>query len=462
MKRLRSVVLAGAVALGALLPLYGSTTPGTAVTHPEWAHMILRGLDLLEGGGAAVTDSAAPAFAALSGRDSRSWPADRYLRASNVERVGPQDAQRIQAVDVVGEAIYGLAVTRSGDYRLRLRLASPTPVEAELVSMGSDELVRSFVVPAGEVMGWVDAGVAHLDPGAYDASVLLPEGATLEHVELAPPCLRPIEPRGGWRPTAVTTTEDAAVTVLQALDMEHELPPAAPPLEYHGTDLVLEDGSRAIDVSVGEGVSGSFRGGPRGARVMLLADIPEAGLYTVSVFGVPGNGQRWLADGCRMQIVCPSADPSARWRVVLSDELGEGRHFFAIALGPDSVIERIRIEQRKDDPADYVATTSRLGLDLGAPGGDITRDQAEEARRFLQQRRAAIAVELCGAILEPGTLMAELATGAGPGAGSGTGGTGGSDGGDGGGGAGGGDPVPPPVIPPLPPASGTLPVGFGG
>lgn len=460
MQGLRHGVLAGAVALGSLLPLYGSTTPGTAVSHPEWARMLLRGLDLLDAGGASVTDSASLAFATLSGQDSRSWPADRYLRGSDVELVGERGTDRIRATGLVGEAVYGLAVTRSGDYRLRLRVASPTPVEAELVPMGSDETVRSFVVPAGQVMGWVDAGVAHLDPGAYDASVLLPEGATLEHVELAPPCLRPIEPRGGWRPTAITTTEDAAVTVLQALDLEHELPPAAPPLEFHGTDLVLEDGTQAIDVAAG-GVSGSFRGGPRGAQVMLLVDIPEPGLYTLSVFGVPGNGQRWMADGCRTQLVCPSSEPIARWRVVLSEELGEGRHFFSVALGADSLIERIRIEQRKDDPEDYVAALSRLGLDLGTPGGEITRDQAEEARRFVGRRQASIVAELCGTLLEPGNLVAELATAASVGAGVDAGaGAGGSDGG--GNGGGGGDPVPPPVIPPLPPASGTLPVGFGG
>ena len=49
----------------------------------------------------------------------------------------------------------------------------------------------SFVVDARPVQGWVDAGMVHLDPGAYETSVLLPEGATLEHVEVAPPCVRP-------------------------------------------------------------------------------------------------------------------------------------------------------------------------------------------------------------------------------------------------------------------------------
>jgi hypothetical protein len=445
----------------ALLPLWGDALPGSAVTHPEWARMILRGLDLLEGGGDSVTDTASMAFAVLSGRDSRSWSADDYVRsrAVAVER-GADETRVVRPTGVVGETVYPMAVARGGEYRLRLRIAGPEPAEAEVARMGETEVLRSFAVPIAPVLGWVDAGVVHLAPGAYDASVLLPEGATLEHVELAPPCLRPIEPREGWRSNAVTTTQDVAVTVLQALDMEDELPPAAPPLEFRGGDLLLEDGSRAIDAADGDAGSGSFRGGPRGARVILEADIAEAGLYTLSVYGVPGNGQRWVVDGCRVEVVCPSSDALSQWRVVLSGELGEGRHYFSATLGSNAVIERIRLERKKDAPEDYVGTVERLGLDLG-PAGDVTREKAEEARRFLERGRGAREAALCGPILEPGTLVSELAAGAGPGGGEGGTGSGGGSGG-GGGNGGGSNPVPPPVIPPLPPASGTLPVGFGG
>jgi len=198
-------------------------------------------------------------------------------------------------------------------------------------------------------------------------------------------------------------------------------------------------------------------------RVVLVADIPETGLYTLSVFGVPGGGQRWMADGCRQSIVCPSGDPLPRWRVVLSGDFQKGPHLFAGSLGPDTVVERVRLEEKKDAPADYVAALGRLGLVLG-PGGPISREKAEEARRFLERRRAQQALELCGDILRPGTLVAELATagsatsggGAGGGEGGGTG-----EGGGGGGGAGGGGSVPP-AIPPLPPASPVLPDRFAG
>ena len=254
-------------------------------------------------------------------------------------------------------------------------------------------------------MGWVDAGSLHLDPGAYEATVLLPEGSQLEFVELAPPCLHPIEPRGGWKTAAVASTEDVAVTVLQALDLESELPPAAPPLEYRGSDLQLEDGSRSVAAS-GEG---GFRGGPRGSRVVLVVDIPETGLYSLSVFGSGSGGQRWLADACRSSLICPNVDPVARWRDVLTGVFPKGQHYFSASLGPDTVVERLRFEQKKETPADYLATARRLGLELGAEG-PITRERAEEARRFLERRRSQRERELCGDILRPGTLVAELSS----------------------------------------------------
>ncbi len=188
--------------------------------------MMLRGLELLtdEPG---VNDTAQQVFATLSGRDSRAFPAEDYVRAKQVEMVEAGRARRLRAAGGIGEAVYAVGVARAGDYRLRLRLAGEAPAEAEISKAGEDAVFRRFTVAATPAVAWVDAGVVHLDQGAYDATVLLPEGGSLEYLELAPPCVQPIEPQGGWKPSAVATTEDVAVTVLQALDLESELPPSA-------------------------------------------------------------------------------------------------------------------------------------------------------------------------------------------------------------------------------------------
>ncbi len=462
MRAFRAIALLVGVAVVALLPLYGDVRPSSAVSHAEWARMVLRGMELLaEAPG--VNDTAAQAFATLGGRDSRAFPADQYVRGRHVQAFEESGKRAIRASGGIGEAVYALGIARQGDYRLRFDLSSPAPAEAEVTKAGSDDVLRSFKVTAGSAMGWIDAGSLHLDPGAYDATVLLPEGGVLEYVELAPPCVHPIEPKGGWKTTAVASTEDVAVTVLQALDLESELPPAGSPVELHGSDLKLEDGSRVVNASAGG--EAAFRAGPKGSRVTLEVDLPATGLYTLSIFGVPGGGQRWLADGCRKCVVCPSGDTVPRWRVVLSGLFQQGPHLFSAILAPGTVVERLRLEPKKDAAADYVAAVERLGLALG-PAGAITRERAEEARRFLERRRVQQQVELCGDILRPGTLVAELAT-TGPGSSGGGGEGGGGEGGGGGGGnqggggeGGGGGGVPPPVIPPLPPPSPVLPDGF--
>ena len=440
MRALRALSVLAGIAVVALLPLYGDIRPQDAVSHPEWARMMLRGLDLLRDT-PGINDTAKQAFATLSGRESRAWSAPQYVRAERVERSGGAGG-RIRPAGGIGEAVYAFGVAQGGDYRLRLHMQAPAPAEAEFTEAGSDELLHSFSVEATPSIGWVDAGSLHLDPGAYEATVLLPAGSELEFVELAPPCTHPIEPRGGWKAASLASTEDVAVTVLQGLDLEDELPPAAPPLEYRGSDLQLEDGSPEASTE------GAFRGGVHGARVVLVVDIPETGLYSLSVFGTAPGGQRWLADGCRTCLICPNVDPVPRWRNVLSGVFPKGRHYFSASLGPDTVVERVRVEQKKDSPADYLATLERLGLELG-DAGPVTRERAEEARRFLEQRRSQRERELCGDILRPGTLIAQLTSAGGAGAGGG----GPTAGPASGGGEGGGDLPPPPIIPPLPPAT---------
>ena len=213
-------------------------------------------------------------------------------------------------------------------------------------------MLRRFALAAKPAVGWVDAGLVHLDQGAYEPRCSCPRAATLEYLELAPPCVHPIEPRGGWKPSAVATTEDVAVTVLQALDLESELPPRATPLEFRGSELRLEEGEQRRR----GGRTGGFRGGPRGARVLLLADIPRDGLYTLSFFGVRAGGQRWLADGCRTRVVCPSPDPTPGWHV---DPLGRAQQ------GPARL--------RGDARARHARRAAAAGAEEGRPGG-LRRD----------------------------------------------------------------------------------------
>lgn len=368
--------------------------------------MVLRALDLLDSA-TQVSDQASQVFTTLSWKNSLSFRADRYVKGQGVEVMGTGSERRVRATGEVGEVAYPLAVVRGGDYRVRLRLAGrpAAPAEAEIREVGAASPTTSFTVVPAAVAGWVDAGTAHLDPGAYSASVLLPRDTELQDVEFAPPCLNSIEPIGGWKATAITRTEDVAVTVLKALELESELPPADLPIERAGSELQAED--MAVPAAAGAGLEEStLKAGPQGLSAGVFVDLPEAGLYTLSVFGAFGGGQSWLADACRKAVVCPdAAETTARWHTVLTGQFAAGSHYFDVTLGPGASVGRLKVERKKDSVADYEATVRRLGLDLG-PEGPITRDKAVEAMDFIKRRRSLSPVSFCGDIVRPGVLAA--------------------------------------------------------
>jgi hypothetical protein len=433
--------LLGVVVTAALIPLYGDPRP-SAVSHAEWARLLLRGLDLLEPT-SRLGDQASMAFTTLSGRDSLSLRSDRYIQGRGVEAVGEAADRRVRASAGVGEVTYALAVARPGEYRLRLRLGGDpgAPAEAEVAAVGAGPKQTFSVVP-GAMPGWVDAGAVRLTPGAYNASVLLPQGAELGWIELAPPCVNPIEPRGGWKAAAVARTDEVALTVLRALDLENELPPAAAPIEILGSDFQLEEPAlMAIPVGLNDT---ALRAGPRGAKAVVVADLPEPGLYTLSFFGTKGGGQSWGADRCRRAVLCPDVLSAAAWHTILSGEFSSGLHTFSAVLGAGALVERLKLERKKDSASDYVATLRRLGLELG-PDGPVARERADEAWQFVRGRRASGVEQSCGEVVLKDTQVASAGPAPGPGVVLPPGIPNVEP------------PIGPPVLPPVPPASPVLP-----
>jgi hypothetical protein len=413
--RLKTLVLAAVVGAAALVPLFGDPR-STPVTHPLWARMLLRSLDMTDA--VRTSSQASQVFATLAWRDSLSYPADRYLREQGA-MVSEQGGQTVLSASTgPAEVSYAVAVAQPGDYQLRARLSGQpdTPATAEFVPMAGGPAVRSFtLVPATET-GWVFAGSMHLDPGAYAAQFLLPPGCTLSQVEIAPPCVNSIEPADGWKPTGVTTAQDLAVTALKAIDAEQELPPAASPIELTGDQLQVEAPVEAVEARAKtQGLDAmTLRAGHSGLRAIVAVDLPEAGLYSVSAFVTPGTGQRWLADSCRKAVVCPGQGTG--WRPIMNQVFAAGRHTLVLTLGDGATVERVRIEKKKSEPSDYVATIKRLGFDPG-PDGPVSRGRALDAMRFVREQHRSLAASLCGDVPPPTptALPTQVAGGATPG-----------------------------------------------
>jgi hypothetical protein len=433
--RLKTLVLAAVVGVAVLVPLFGDPR-ATPVTHPLWARMLLRALDMTDA--VRTSTQASQVFATLAWRDSLSFPADRFLRAEGAVVRDEGGHAVLAATAGPAEVSYALAVAQPGDYQLRARLAGEpgTPATAEFLPMAGGNAVKSFTLRPAAETGWVFAGSSHLDPGAYTAQFLLPPGCTLSQVEIAPPCVNSIEPEGGWKPSGVTTVQDLAVTALKAIDIEHELPPAATPIEITGDQFQVEAPAQAVeDRAKATGLDAmTLRAGRVGLRAIVAFELPEAGLYSVSAFVSPGVGQRWLADGCRKAIVCPGS--TTGWRPILSQVFAGGRHTLILTLGDGASLERVRIERKKSEPADYVATLKRLGFDPG-PDGPVARGRALDAIGFIRAQRRGLVASLCGDVPPEETPTSQPnrpPSRVDP-------------------------PIGPPVLPPQPPASGTSPGG---
>jgi hypothetical protein len=411
--KVKAAVLGAVVSTAALVPLFGDPR-ATPVTHPIWARMLLRAMNMTDA--VKASSQASQVFAALAFRDSLSYPADRYLRADGVTVEQQGVVRRVTAKDVAGEVVYPLAVVSGGDYHVRARMTGTAgrPATTEITRIGGGPSLKSFSLLADGGPTWVPGGRVHLDPGTYAASVLLPPGGSLEYLEVAPPCVNAIEPVGGWKSEALTTTADLAITALKAIDREDELPPADIALEKTGAEFLVEQpdlllGSAEADAPVGvdrdrlaaAGESldrGALRAGSKGLRATVSFAAKEPGLYTVSAFGVPGGGQRWIADGCRKAVLCPGQ--GSGWRVVLSQLFGAGRHTLAVALVDGASVERVKIERKKSTPADYVGTLRRIGFDPG-PDGSVTRDRALGATGFVRDHRRGVESRYCGDVSVP-------------------------------------------------------------
>ena len=410
MSRAKGTLLAGIAAIVALVPLYGDPRQ-TPVTHPEWAYLVLRamGLDAFVG----RDTTASLAFEALAPRLGLSLEPGRYLRADGVRRLEGGAVLEATA-SPGGEVAYSVAAAQGGDYRVRLTLQGPpeSNVSIEFVRQGQEAADHAWnVSPSGLAV----AGPGYFRPGAYTLSIGLPTGTRLGRIEFIPPCINPTEPIGGWRATAVTDTTDVAVTVLKALNLEHELPPAATPTEVSSLAF-MPTMPTAVPVSVEEGPDTWVKGAAQPVQVAALIDVAEAGTYTIYAYGYAGAGQSWVADSCHKSVTCASTETpeTPRWRAVLTSLFSAGQHSILANLGAGAGFSRLRIEKKRDGAADYLGVLARLGLDFKGQERPVTRPEALEAARLIRRMYGELSSACLDVVPTPvNVLIAGLAVTAG-------------------------------------------------
>jgi hypothetical protein len=74
----------------------------------------------------------------------------------------------------------------------------------------------------------------------------------------------------------VLLSEHAAVTMVQALDKQSELPPSDAPLELEASQFHVESGA-AIAAAASGTLESSVKGGPNGTRAVVIVDLRRRG-----------------------------------------------------------------------------------------------------------------------------------------------------------------------------------------
>ena len=238
--RLKTFVLAAVVAAAALVPLFGDPRQ-TPVTHPLWARMLLRSLDMTDA--VRASSQASQVFAALAPRDSLTYPADRFLRAEGAsvsgegsgfgacarERARPRSASR---------SPWPSPATTTCAPGSRAWEGRPRPPSCGR-SPGANRSRASRSFPPSRPAG-SRPGAPTSTPEPTPPSSCCRRARRLSQIEVAPPCVNAIEPANGWQATGVTSSDDLAITALKAIDVEHELPPDATPIELSGDAFQVE------------------------------------------------------------------------------------------------------------------------------------------------------------------------------------------------------------------------------
>ena len=126
----KTLVLAAVVVSAALVPLFGDPRV-TPVTHPLWARMLLRSMEMTQA--VRTSSEASQVFNTLAWRDSLTFPADEFLRSDGAVVREEAGEPVVAPGEGPAEVVYAVAVAQPGDYQLRARLAGApgTPATAE-------------------------------------------------------------------------------------------------------------------------------------------------------------------------------------------------------------------------------------------------------------------------------------------------------------------------------------------
>jgi len=358
----------------------------TVVTQAEWAVYLAQGLGL--DWNLPPNAKSNHYLARLEWTKSVEFQAAQMLEGSTASPSGDGSVQSNLASPA--EALYEVAMLRAGDYGFRVKLAGGGALlkvadqTYELYQPGSDAR-------------WVDLNRVRLSPGSHKLNLMLPQGTRANAIGVTPPCMLPVEPKGGWQHLEHLRFEEMAVTLAKALDLEQNLPEIGDPITVRGEDFV-----RTLTFPYEEEVAETFENEPfwlatGGSIVTAVArfHVPEAGIYSIETRYLSERPVRWNMDSCLRVITCPVTPAQAGRRRSLALELKPGEHEIEVTLGPRSKLDRIEVQRRDGSSEAYIGVVEDEGFKMSEAKKNVLRRDALSAARRLRDRFLKLAALRC-------------------------------------------------------------------
>lgn len=185
----------------------------------------------------------------------------------------------------------------SGEYRVRARLFK----NGHTIRLGGQQ----FTADGGDRLTDVDLGAVYLQAGRQQLELTVPARGGVDFIELEALPAPLISPEGGWKLDETLTYDDLAVTVVQILGLHSSLPGSGEPLIIEAENSPIPESTQlSTNRHLGAPSQGEWVSvGADPARFEINADVPESGVYDLSVrcvgnqdiSGLIGSQSFWIS-----------------------------------------------------------------------------------------------------------------------------------------------------------------------
>ncbi len=377
------------------------------VTQGEWAWNLVKSLNLEQGVPPDATDQ--DAIDLLNGRPKQTvslLPGANGFQQSADQECGEQGMKKGAQALAKGlpngpNQAFDIDILQSGFYQLRV-LTSGGASRWNL-NGGPAQVLKSGEEPVRAE----SEKLVLLARGKHVLNGEIPEGVEILCAELVPVDKPSIRPEDGWKPDQDLTFGDKALTMIQAMGLENDLPPAELPQVIEAESLTAE----GIDAIFEQTASGGGVARLQSAATLRFNPKTQGdGLYTLFVRGAGVQGSAWAVnDGVRRPIPSTVEAKELGWWELGSFRMGPGQQTVRGDLPEGARVDALRIVKRAESGSASLSMLHGLGFEEGLADERVSPGAAQENLQtpaFLATRAAKIAAYTAGGLVAAASFIA--------------------------------------------------------